>query len=74
MPPLLPQEGSREEVELSAYGCKRLNAPDAHPDATFGCVHSLLLNTSAGYKQHFNSSLKAKLAVLVAEQDAQSQS
>lgn len=62
------QEGTKEDVELSLDGCRQVN-DDVRDNPFFDSVHSLLLNTSAGYKRYFNDALKAKLCALVAEEN-----
>ena len=45
--------------------------PSTPPTMVYDCVSSLLLNTSAGYKAHFNSSLFAALSKVAAEREAE---
>jgi hypothetical protein len=63
------QEGAVRQITLSLEGCADMAPAGATPPQFYDSLHSLLLNTSPGYKSHFNESLRLKLAVLVAADD-----
>jgi len=65
-----PQEGSTRTIRVSMDGCQEV-CSDGSSHRVFDSLHSLLLNTSDGYKQHFNDSLRASLQALVDAQEAE---
>jgi hypothetical protein len=64
-----------KQIELGLDGCREVAPAGAEPPSGGGTwydsLHSLLINTSAGYKQHFHEGLRDKLAALVARDDGE---
>ena len=60
-------------LRLDESGVRIISATDNEDfnRSVFDCVNSLLLNVSVGFKQYFNSSLAAALALAVHEQRVQ---
>ena len=66
-------EGLRLLLRLDLGGVRGEpeHASDNVPDTVYDSVSSFLLNNSAGYKAHFNSSLFAALSKVAQERDAE---
>jgi len=64
------QEGTRKEIELRIDGCRQIGL-GGEQSQVFDSLHSLLMNTSDGYKRLFHESLTAKLSAIAARRATQ---